>query len=112
MTMVENIIDHDKYLPARRAAALILANLLTGIENLADYQECLLPIFKLLNRIAQNDEDRQIRVHAQNGLDQLKQKIKEFLMPERKMEKEIKIFGIKDEEEGSSKKKGHILEIV
>lgn len=106
---MENTIEHDKYPPARRAAALVLSNLLAGIPKLNDFGECLLPIYRLLSRIAQNDDDRQVRIHAQNGLDQLKVKITEFLTPDLKMEKEIKIFGIKDE---PVKKTGHILEIM
>lgn len=107
--MVENAIEHDTYLPARRAATLVLSNLLTGIPRLIDFEECLLPIYRLLNRIVDKDDDHEVRVHAQNGLDQLKLKIKEFLKPELKMEKEIKIFGIKD---APVKKGRHILEIV
>lgn len=109
INLVENTIEHDKYLPARRAATLVLSNILAGIPNLNDFDKCLLPIYRLLNRIAEHDDDRQVRIHAQNGLDQLKAKIKEFLTPELKMQKEIKIFGIKDE---PVKKTGHILEIT
>lgn len=110
INLIENIIENDQYVPARRAAALILSNLLIGIPNLADFADCLLPIYRLLNRIVDSDTDRQMRIHSQNGLDQLKKKIKEFLTPELKMQKEIKIFGIKDDM--GEKKKGHILEIT
>lgn len=107
--MVEDIIQHDTYPPARRAATLVLAKLLAGIPKLIDFEECLLPIFRLLNRVVEEDEDREVRVHAQNGLIELNKKVKEFLQPEIKLEKEIKILGIKDT---APRKKGHILEIL
>lgn len=80
------------------------------MPNLVDFAECLLPIYRLLSRIVDVDADRQVRVHAQNGLNQLKIKIKQLLTPNMKMQKEIRIFGIKDDT--TPKKKAHILEIT
>ena len=90
----------------------MLSNLLNGIEQLTDFEDCLLPIFRLLKHMSDNDDDLQVRVHAQKGLDHLKQKVKQFLLPEQKMQKEIQIFGVKDRASGGCGRKGHILEIT
>lgn len=107
MLLIEATLQTDTYLPARRASVLILSQLLWGMDNLVDFQETLLPIYRLLTAIVQNDKDEKTRVHATNGLSYLKDKCKAFLFQEPNMEKEIKIFGIKD----NSEKKGHILEL-
>ena len=86
---------HDTYVPARRASASILTDLLGGMQNLEQYQEFLLPIYRNLKALL-NDPDLQIQIHASNGLDILKEKIKHALTPKVRMEKEINIFGIKN----------------
>lgn len=94
MVMIQNTIQYDKYLPARRAAALVLTDLLNGMKSLEQYQEFLLPIYQCLKSIMETDSDLQMQIHARNGLDGLKDKIKEALTPKSKFEKEIKIFNI------------------
>lgn len=86
---------YDKYLPTRRASALLLADLLKGMQNLEQYQEFLLPIYRTLKEIADNDPDLHMQIHARNGLEYLKENVKEALTPKMKMEKEINIFDIK-----------------
>lgn len=86
---------YDKYLPTRRASALILADLLKGMQNLEQYQEFLLPIYRTLKEIADNDPDVHMQIHARNGLECLKENVKDALKPKMKMEKDINIFDIK-----------------
>lgn len=86
---------YDKYLPTRRASALLLADLLKGMQNLEQYQEFLLPMYRSLKEIADNDSDLHMQIHARNGLEYLKENVKEALTPKMKMEKEINIFDIK-----------------
>lgn len=92
---VQNTLLYDKYLPTRRASALILADLLKGMQDLEQYQEFLLQIYRTLKDIADNDPDLHMQIHARNGLEHLKEKIKDALTPKIKMEKEINIFDIK-----------------
>lgn len=92
---VQNTLLHDTYLPARRASALILTDLLKGMQNLEQYQDFLLPIYRNLKAIAYTDPDLQMQIHARNGLESLKEKIQVALIPEMNMEMEIKIFDIK-----------------
>lgn len=86
---------YDKYLPARRAAASILTDLLKGMQNWEQYQDFLLPIYRNLKTIAEKDLDLHMQIHARNGLECLTEKIENALAPELKMEKEINIFDIK-----------------
>ncbi|XP_055302792.1 transport and Golgi organization protein 6 [Sitodiplosis mosellana] len=99
MLLIQNTVQFDKYLPTRRAAALVLTDLLNGMQNLEQYQDYLLPIYRILKNIAENDADLHIQIHARNGLDALSNKIKEALTAESKMEKEIRIFGVKNDDE-------------
>lgn len=87
---------YDTYLPTRRASALILTDLLEGMQNLEQYQEFLLPIYRTLKAIAEKDPDLHMQIHARNGLKYLKEKIKDAFTPESKMQKEINIFDIKN----------------
>lgn len=66
------------------------------MRNLEQYQEHLLPIYRTLKAIANEDSDLHMQIHARNGLECLKEKIKDALTPEMKMEKEINIFDIKN----------------
>lgn len=110
MILINSVILNDKYLPARRAAVMILSQLVCGMAKLTDYQECLLPVYRTLKHVLSSSEvDRSIQIHANIAIEHLQQKIKEFLQPVDTAEKEIKIFGIKDD---NNKKKGSILEIV
>lgn len=94
--MIRNTIQYDKYLPTRRAAASVLTDLLRGIYELEPYQEFLLPIYRTLRDIAESDPDLQMQIHARNGLDSLRVKIKEALTPEIKLEKEIRILDVQN----------------
>lgn len=95
MTAVQNTLLYDKYMPTRRASALILTDLLRGMENLEQYQDFLLSIYRNLKAIAEHDQDLHMRIHARNGLECLTAKIRSELTSESKMEKEINIFDFK-----------------
>jgi hypothetical protein len=88
---LEMIIKGDSYLPSKRAATMVLSQVLAGLPNLMDFQNFLLPIYHLLKEILANEHDEQTRLHAGVGLDHLNEKTKDFLNPKLKAEKEIKI---------------------
>ncbi|CAO1373779.1 unnamed protein product [Diamesa hyperborea] len=88
---LESIVKCDDYLPSKRAAAMVLSQILAGLPNLMEFQDFLLPIYRLLKDILANEPDPQTRIHAEIGLDHLKTKTKDFLNPKLLAEKEIKI---------------------
>lgn len=95
MSLIQNTLQLDKYLPARRAAALVLTDLLNGMKNLEQFQDHLLQIYRTLKHIEENDPDLHIQIHARNGLICLRDKIKEALTPDVKFEKKIQISNAK-----------------
>ncbi|XP_075164576.1 transport and golgi organization 6 [Haematobia irritans] len=103
-------LTFGKYMPAKRAAVMVLSDLLAGMENLVDYEEMLLPIYRLLKYLASDaNEDEKMRLHAAIGLDNLSVKCKELLtaVSQAPLQKEIQIMGIKDR--GKIKNRNHIL---
>jgi len=100
--------------PAKRAAVLVLAELLNGMENLLDYQDMLLPIYRLLRAIESEEScDPQMRQHAANGLKILNEKCRKLIqssLEENLLQKQIKVLGIKDEV-SPQRKNRHILEL-
>ncbi|XP_062549136.1 transport and Golgi organization protein 6 [Armigeres subalbatus] len=102
--VVKSTVETDCYLPARRAAILVLSQLIEGMDNLLDYQEYLSSIYRFLKYITESEKDDVTRLQAAVGLDHLKVKTKDFLnvantaMAVGKLEKEIRIFGIKEQE--------------
>lgn len=88
---LEIIIKSDDYLPSKRAAAMVLSQVLAGLPNLMDFQDFLLPIYHLLKDILANENDPQTRLHAGVALDHLNAKTKDFLNPDLKVPKEMKI---------------------
>lgn len=98
MTLIQNTLQLDKYLPTRRAAALVLTDLLNGMNDLQQFQEFLLPIYRTLKHVAENDADLHVQVHARNGLACLKDKVKELFMAEQKLQKEIRVLDVKGDE--------------
>lgn len=113
MVILQSVIENDSYLPARRSAVMVLTDIIYGIDNLIDFQEILLPVYKTLRDIANNNEsDRSIRIHAESGLRQLNSKIKDFLVPKQSVHKEIKIFNIKgDDADGDVVKKCRFVDL-
>lgn len=85
---------NDTYLPARRSAALVLNDLIEGMPDLETHQELLLPIYRNLKKVSENDNDLHVHIHARNALELLKERIKDALTPDMKMEKEIRVLDI------------------
>lgn len=117
-------------MPAKRAAVLILSELLEGMDNILHYEAMLLPIYRFLKNIINLSqdlfEDEKMVIHASNGLKCLSEKCVQLidnLMRQKKKElqKEIKILGIKSEnsikvlamrtESSSSKSNPRIIEM-
>ncbi|XP_058059577.1 transport and Golgi organization protein 6 [Anopheles bellator] len=73
------IVQTDQYLPARRAAMLVLAQLIEGMDGLMDFQEYLLLIYRFLKHVIATDKDDITKVQAAVALDHLKSKTKDFL---------------------------------
>lgn len=94
MLLIQNTILYDGYLQTRRAAALVLTDLLRGMHSLEQYQDFLLPIYRSLKNVLETDPDLHMQIHAQNGLKILRDKIKEALSVEETMEKEIQIVDV------------------
>uniref|UniRef100_A0A182YGW1 RNA polymerase II assembly factor Rtp1 C-terminal domain-containing protein n=1 Tax=Anopheles stephensi TaxID=30069 RepID=A0A182YGW1_ANOST len=78
-TTIKSIVDTDGYLPARRAAILVLSQLLEGIDSLMDFQEYLLLIYRFLKHVIATDNDDVTKLQAAVALDHLKAKTKDFL---------------------------------
>uniref|UniRef100_A0A182QZK9 RNA polymerase II assembly factor Rtp1 C-terminal domain-containing protein n=1 Tax=Anopheles farauti TaxID=69004 RepID=A0A182QZK9_9DIPT len=78
-TTLESIVTTDSYLPARRAAILVLSQLLEGIDGLMDFQEYLLLIYRFLKHVIATDRDDVTKLQAAVALDHLKAKTKDFL---------------------------------
>ena len=72
-------METDNYLPAKRAAILVLSQLLEGIDGLMDFQEYLLLIYRFLKHIIATDKDDVTKLQAAVALDHLKAKTKDFL---------------------------------
>ncbi|XP_016975473.2 transport and Golgi organization protein 6 [Drosophila rhopaloa] len=114
LQLVNSELTTGCYVPAKRAAVLVLAELLNGMENLLDYQDMLLPIYRLLRAIeAEESCDPQMRQHAANGLKILNEKCRQLIkssLEENSLQKQIKVLGIKDEV-SPQRKNRHILEL-
>ncbi|EDV31242.1 uncharacterized protein Dana_GF15258 [Drosophila ananassae] len=114
LQLVNNELTSGGYVPSKRAAVLVLAELLNGMENLLDYQDMLLPVYRLLKTIEASEScDPQMRQHAANGLKILNEKCRELIqtsLEERSLQKQIKVLGIKDSNP-TPRKNRHILEL-
>lgn len=92
LQQLEIILQSDEYLPSKRASALVLSQVLEGMPNLMDFQEFLLPVYRLLKNVLAYEHDTQTRIHAEIGLQYLNSKTKDFLNPDLKVSKEIRIL--------------------
>ncbi|XP_028041997.1 transport and Golgi organization protein 6 [Bombyx mandarina] len=87
-----NIIGTDNAVECRRAAVMVIANLIKGLgkETLLELKDNLLPIYRTLKNVYRDEnEDPVLRLHAQLALEELNDVVKDFLFPEIKMEKQI-----------------------
>lgn len=97
MAVIRHTLEHDEYVPSRRASAMLLCDVLSSMKNLTEFEAYLLPMYRLLKEIVESDPDVNVRIHARNGLDHLKNKVKDAFNTSPKLEKEINIFGVKPE---------------
>lgn len=88
---LEIIIKTDNYLPSKRAAAMVLTQILAGLPNIMDFQDYLLPLYRLMKDILAMESDPQTKLHAQIAMEYLNTKTKDFLNPILKMEKDVNI---------------------
>lgn len=98
MCLIENSVTLDTYPPVRRASVKVLANFLDGVNNLEDFEDYVLRIYRFLKKVVATDSDIQVRIHATNGLDTLKSKVVNVFSQTDKLEKEIKVLGINEKE--------------
>ncbi|CAG9566732.1 unnamed protein product [Danaus chrysippus] len=87
-----DVINGDPALECRRAAVMVLANLIKGLgkDTLVELNDTLLPIYKtLLKLYKDNEEDSLVRLHSQIALEELNDIVKEFLTQRLPYEKEI-----------------------
>ncbi|XP_037708237.1 transport and Golgi organization protein 6 [Drosophila subpulchrella] len=114
LQLVNSELSTGSFVPAKRAAVLVLAELLNGMENLLDYQDMLLPIYRLFRAIETEEScDPQMRQHAANGLKTLNEKCRKLIqssLEENSLQKQIKVLGIR-EEDPPQRKNRHILEL-
>lgn len=97
--IIDQTIKCDTYLPARRAAAFLITEILNGSDNLEELQEYLTPIYRQLKDVLDNESDLQMQIHAKNGLLVLREKVRNLLKGPQNIEKEIKILGVQSENE-------------
>lgn len=95
IAFVRHTIRFDQYLPARRASAFLLTEILGADCRLEDQQDYLLPLYRELKTITEADDDLQMQIHARNGLAKLRDKVKDALTPSDKLEKNIQISNVK-----------------
>lgn len=91
LQQLELIIKSDEYLPSKRAATMVLSQILAGLPNLMDFQDFLLPIYRLLKEIIETEGDEETKAHATVGLEHLNEKTKDFLNPNLDVAMEIRI---------------------
>uniref|UniRef100_A0A182JT83 RNA polymerase II assembly factor Rtp1 C-terminal domain-containing protein n=1 Tax=Anopheles christyi TaxID=43041 RepID=A0A182JT83_9DIPT len=78
-TRIKSVVETDDYLPTKRAAILVLTQLLEGIDGLMDFQEYLLLVYRFLKHVIVTDKDEVTKLQAAVALDHLKAKTKDFL---------------------------------
>lgn len=96
-------------MPARRAAILILVQIVEGFDKLQDFQDIVIPIYRMVKKVLETEGDPVTKVHATNAMKQLEIKVKAFLTPAA-VPPEIKILGIMDPPANRNKNSG-ILEL-
>ncbi|CAH2067077.1 unnamed protein product, partial [Iphiclides podalirius] len=92
LVCVGSIIEADKAVECRRAAVMVISNLLKGLgkETLVQLKENLLPLYKTLNKLYKDEnEDHVVRLHAQIALEELNDVVRQFLFPKLSMEMPI-----------------------
>lgn len=110
MQIIGATILDDSYEPARRAAVLVVTQIIQGFDKLQDFETILLPVFRSLKYVLANVADEPTRKHAANGLRALQTKVVAFLQAPVEP-KEIQIVGVVGGGGASNKKNPGILEL-
>lgn len=94
---MDAIIETDKAVEARRAAVTVIRQLFTGLEKetLAFLKDDILPIYRKLKYIYNNDADDVMRLQAQLALEELNENMKSFVFPRLPLNDEKKILLLK-----------------
>lgn len=91
---MDAIIETDKAIEPRRAAVTVIRQLFTGLEKetLSFLKDDILPIYRKLKHIYNNDADDVMRLQAQLALEELNENMKTFVFPKLQLNDEKKIF--------------------
>ncbi|XP_066246198.1 transport and Golgi organization protein 6 homolog [Euwallacea similis] len=97
LVCVNAIILTDKAIESRRAAVTVLRQLLAGLEKemIAFLKEDILPIYRTLKRIYNNDKDDVMRLQAQLALEELNETMNELVFPNLNINSNKKIIMLK-----------------
>ncbi|XP_063984187.1 transport and Golgi organization protein 6 homolog [Diachasmimorpha longicaudata] len=85
------IIETDKFPECRRAAVLVVTLLIRGLgkDVLGNLGSQLLPVYRALKHLRDNDDDPVLRLHAQLALEELDSIVKSLLFVKPQLEKSI-----------------------
>ncbi|XP_011314137.1 transport and Golgi organization protein 6 homolog [Fopius arisanus] len=85
------IIETDKFPECRRAAVLVVTLLIRGLgkDVLINVGSQLLPVYRALKHLRDNDSDSVLRLHAQLALEELNDIVKGVLFEEPRLERNI-----------------------
>lgn len=88
------IINTDKSPECRRAAVLVTNLLIRGLgkDVLTDLGSDLVPLYRALKFLRDNDDDHVLRLHAQLALEELDDIVQTLLFSVPKFEKRIFLF--------------------
>ncbi|XP_066149511.1 transport and Golgi organization protein 6 homolog [Euwallacea fornicatus] len=94
---VNAVILTDKAMESRRAAVSVLRQLLAGLEKemIAFLKEDILPIYRTLKQIYNDDKDDIIRLQAQLALEELNENMNELVFPKLHINSDKKIIILK-----------------
>ncbi|XP_056630765.1 transport and Golgi organization protein 6 homolog [Diorhabda sublineata] len=87
LVCVHAIIATDKSPQARRAAVTVIRQLFVGLDQdiIVFFKEDILPVYKTLKQIYNNDKDDVMRLQAQLALEELNESMKNFVFPTPKL---------------------------
>lgn len=79
---------------------MVFSSLIKGLgkDALTQLKENILPIYRTLKKIYNDpNEDSVVRLHAQIALEELNDSVKQFILPELKLEKQIFVLDTPEE---------------
>ncbi|KAJ8975423.1 hypothetical protein NQ317_018932, partial [Molorchus minor] len=93
LVCVHAIIATDKAPEARRAAVTVIRQLFIGLdkEMIAFLKDDILPIYRTLKEVYNNDKDDVMRLQAQLALEELNENMRNFVFPKPQLNMEKKI---------------------